>query len=187
MPFSQFFHSTLSGNFYCLCQYISPPAWHIQSPGAHIHKDVFFSLQWLAYSPHFAAKAPELHKTSNRTQPKPNYPWGGLLQHIIGKHRTSVSGPFNMSRDLQNCLKEIQYNVVANRRHTFIFHKIFQGLPFHVIWDVAHEHPVSFVHVSIGFKAPASASFLGSLLPAGVRFMFGFTIYFSVGEHLRGS
>lgn len=72
-------------------------------------------------------------------------------------------------------------NRVADQHLTFIFHKIFQGLPFHVIWDVADKHPVSFVHVSIGFKAPASASFLGSFLPAGIRFMFGFSVHFSVG------
>lgn len=68
---------------------------------------------------------------------------------------------------------------VASRHLTFFFHQVFEGLPFHIIWNVADKNPVSFVHISIGFEAATSTSLLGPLLSAGIRLMFGFSIQFS--------
>lgn len=63
---------------------------------------------------------------------------------------------------------------------TFFFHQVFEGLPFHIIWDVADKNTVSFVNISIGFVAPASTSFLGPLFPAWIGLVLGFPIQFSV-------
>ena len=63
---------------------------------------------------------------------------------------------------------------------TFLFHQVFESLPFDIIWDVADEDAVSFVDVSIGFVAPASTSLLGSLLPACIGLMLDFPIHVSV-------
>lgn len=60
---------------------------------------------------------------------------------------------------------------------TFFFHQIFEGLPFHIIGDVADKDTVSFVHMPVGFEAPASTSLLGPLLPAWIGLMLSFPIH----------
>lgn len=60
---------------------------------------------------------------------------------------------------------------------TFFFHQIFEGLPFHIIGDVADKDTVSFVHMPVGFEAPASTSLLGPLLPAWIGLMLPFPIH----------
>lgn len=74
-----------------------------------------------------------------------------------------------------------QSSCYHTRHLTFFFHQVFKGLPFYIVWDVADKHAVSFVHISIGFVAPASTSLLGSLFPACIGLMLGFSIHFSVG------
>lgn len=66
---------------------------------------------------------------------------------------------------------------------TFFFHEVFQGLPFHIVRNVADKYAVSFVHVSIGLVAAAStASLLRPLFPAWIRLMLDFPIHFSVDQ-----
>lgn len=189
MPFSQFFGATFSsGNTYCPCHFISPPAGHIQSPNARIHQEWFGSLWRLAYSPTLQQKLQSSMRqvtdlNQNQTILKKLYDDIVEVKSLHRLQNTLVCAEITPNDPV--CFFIFYFfnklNLNANQHLTFVFHKIFQGLPFHVIWDVADKHPVSFVHVPIGFKAPASASLLGSLLPAGVGFMLGFSVHFSAG------
>lgn len=149
------------------------------------HTPGWFDSSWrLAYSPTLQQKLQS--STRPVTDLNQNQTILGKLYDDILELQTSLQNPLMCAEITQNdpasfCL-DTKLNLDANQHLTFILHEIFQGLPFHVIWDVADKHPVSLVHVSVGFKAPASASFLGSLLPAGVGLMFGFPIHFSVGR-----
>lgn len=63
--------------------------------------------------------------------------------------------------------------------HTFFFHEVFQGLPFHVVGNVADKNAVSFVHVSIGLVTRAPTSLLRPLFPVCVRLMLDFPVHLS--------
>lgn len=65
------------------------------------------------------------------------------------------------------------------RNHTFFFHEVFQGLPFHVVGNVADKDAVSFVHVSVGLVTRAPASLLRPLFPVRVRLMLDFPVHLS--------
>lgn len=69
-------------------------------------------------------------------------------------------------------------------KHTFFFHQVLQGLPFHVVGNVADKNAVSFVHVSIGLVTRAPASLLRPLLPVRVRLMLEFPVHLSA-DRLR--
>lgn len=68
--------------------------------------------------------------------------------------------------------------------HTFFFHEVFQGLPLHVVGNVADKNAVSFVHVSIGLVTRAATSLLRPLLPVWVRLMLDFPVHLSA-DRLR--
>lgn len=68
--------------------------------------------------------------------------------------------------------------------HTFFFHEVFQGLPFHVVGNVADKNAVSLVHVSIGLVTRASTPLLRPLFPVWVRLMLEFPVHLSA-DRLR--
>lgn len=129
---------------------------------------------------HSTCKTPELQKTNKRPQPKP---WSKLPSTRSLAWVTKSLSMVHWSQKMTMYAASFfpQSSCYHTRHLTFFFHQVFKGLPFYIVWDVADKHAVSFVHISVGFVAPASASLLGSLFPACIGLMLGFSIQFSVG------
>lgn len=86
----------------------------------------------------------------------------------------------NYSARTKGALVMTLRRVILN--HTFFLHQVFQGLPFHVVGNVADKDAVSFVHVSIGLVTSAPASLLRPLFPVRVRLMLEFPVHLSAGR-----